>query len=226
DAMTEVMPRFSLIAGGSGVRPPSDARLAYRRQRAIDELRHHADIVLIDCGAGVHPEVLAHTELADRVLVVTTPEPTSVTDAYALIKLLTRAGQDRPTALSLALLINQAIDHREAHDLHQRIASVCRQFLRFELPLAGAVRKDESIPAAVYARAPVVNRSPRSFAAADLRTLASHEASLLISETTKNTKQTPGSTSHSNGLARFVRSCGRKLGPLAFLVEPGHSAGR
>src|SRR5688572_17330968 len=94
--LSEVMVKapggFSLIGSPSG-----QARMAglsdVARQRIVDalaELGERADVILIDTGAGISPNVLAFTRAADKVLIVTTPEPTAITDAYAVVKVLSR----------------------------------------------------------------------------------------------------------------------------------------
>ena len=77
------------------------------RQRivtAMGELEAKADVILIDTGAGISPNVLAFTRAADHVLVITTPEPTAITDAYAVVKVISRDNAER----RVSLLVNQA----------------------------------------------------------------------------------------------------------------------
>src|SRR5215212_3966753 len=83
---------FSLIGGASGLARMADLTDADRQRivAALGELESLADIILIDTGAGISPNVLSFTRAADHVLVVTTPEPTAITDAYAVIKVLHR----------------------------------------------------------------------------------------------------------------------------------------
>src|SRR4051812_36272477 len=86
---------FSLIGGASGLARMADLT-DFDRQRLVDalaELEANADVILIDTGAGISPNVLAFTRAADHVLVVTTPEPTAITDAYAVVKVVTRSWQ-------------------------------------------------------------------------------------------------------------------------------------
>ncbi len=82
-------------------------------------------MILIDTGAGISPNVLSFTRCADQVLVVTTPEPTAITDAYAVIKVISRDAPDRP----LSLLVNQVRRPGEGRLVYERIAKVARQFL-------------------------------------------------------------------------------------------------
>src|SRR2546421_9413185 len=91
------------------------------RQRlvaALAELEHQTDVILIDTGAGISPNVLSFARAADHVLVVTTPDPTAITDAYAVIKVISRDGTDR----RVSLLVNQVRSAEEAKAVYERIA--------------------------------------------------------------------------------------------------------
>jgi len=92
---------FNLVGGASGLARMADLTDADRQRivRALAELESRADIILIDTGAGISPNVLSFTRAADHVLVVTTPEPTAITDAYAVVKVLTRVRDAKPRAV-------------------------------------------------------------------------------------------------------------------------------
>ena len=127
---------FRLIGGASGLARMADLA-EVDRQRLIDslcELEQTADIILIDTGAGISPNVLSFTRAADDVLVVTTPEPTAITDAYAVVK-VDQQGQRAPPRISL--LVNQARSAAEAQIVYDRIAAVAKQFLNVRLFDAG-----------------------------------------------------------------------------------------
>src|SRR5205814_3254105 len=129
---------FSLIGGASGLARMADLS-DDDRQRLVDamgDLETLADVILIDTGAGISPNVLSFTRAADHVLVVTTPEPTAITDAYAVVKVLHRdaaATQMAPgpevVERRISLLVNQLRSAAEARLVHERIAKVARQFL-------------------------------------------------------------------------------------------------
>jgi flagellar biosynthesis protein FlhG len=136
--------------------------------QSLGELERQADIILIDTGAGISPNVLAFTRASDQILVVTTPEPTAITDAYAIIKV---ASKDRQTR-RLSLLVNQARSAAEARTVYERIAKVARQFLGVGILDAGYILSDESVPLAVRRRVPFVLGSPRCPAAQCVAQLA------------------------------------------------------
>ena len=148
------------LARGSYLAGREDLAAAVRRAEILDgvtELRESHDFVIIDCGSGVGTDVLEPCRRAGHVLVVTTPEPTAITDAYGLIKLL--AGCGYPGRLSV--LVNMAASRDEARFTYGRLAGVSWQFLHRTVFDAGYVLTDPKVPAAVRARRPVVLAHPR-----------------------------------------------------------------
>jgi flagellar biosynthesis protein FlhG len=151
---------FNLIGGASGLARMADLTDA-DRQRLVDALgalEQEADVILIDTGAGISPNVLSFTRAADHVLVVTTPEPTAITDAYAVVKVLSRDGGER----RISLLVNQVRGASEAKIVHGRIAQVAKQFLGVSVLDAGYMVIDEAVPQAVRRRLPFVLANPNS----------------------------------------------------------------
>jgi flagellar biosynthesis protein FlhG len=173
--LMEVMVRgpggFGLIGGASGLARMADLT-DYDRQRVVDALaglESQTDLILIDTGAGISPNVLSFTRAADHVLVVTTPEPTAITDAYAVIKVVCRDQVAKP----ISLLVNQARTPQEAKVVYERIAAVARQFLRVQVLDAGFIPSDAQVPAAVRKRIPFLLASPDCPAALSLAAVAS-----------------------------------------------------
>ncbi|MGA2500233.1 MAG: MinD/ParA family protein [Tepidisphaeraceae bacterium] len=163
-ALREVMVRapggFRLIGGASGLARMADLS-DYDRQRLVDSLallEQNADIIIIDTGAGISPNVLSFTRSADDVLIVTTPEPTAITDAYAVIKVLSREGREQRR---LSLLVNQIRTSGEARLVYDRIARVARQFLGVSVYDAGYIVHDDCVSQAVRKREPFLLASPR-----------------------------------------------------------------
>ncbi|MDX2018332.1 MAG: P-loop NTPase [Planctomycetota bacterium] len=171
---------FRLVPGSVGV-----ARMADLSDRELDTLlsglaalERDTDLVILDTGAGVNPSVLGFVAAADCTLVVATPEPTSIADAYALIKCRTLTeSAPRPcapgvTAPAMMLVANQVESEDEAIAIHRRVALVAQRFLSLGLPLAGWIAADPRVPESIRAREPLTLRSPKSAAARDIRTLA------------------------------------------------------
>jgi len=159
DVMVDGPGGFKLIGGASGLARMADLS-DFDRQRlvsALAELEAQNDIILIDTGAGISPNVLSFTRCADQVLVVTTPEPTAITDAYAVIKVISRDAPER----SLSLLVNQVRVQGEGQLVYERIAKVAKQFLGVHVMDAGFIPSDPEVPASVRRRTPFLLASPR-----------------------------------------------------------------
>ncbi len=147
-----------LVVGASGLASVADLR-PFERQALIGELgrlESEADVILLDCGAGISQNVLAFTQSADELLVVTTPEPTALTDAYALIKVLSRA----PWTPPMRLIVNQSRSVREGRLVAERISSVAARFLGLSLESAGVVLSDRHVVTAVHQRVPFSVKHP------------------------------------------------------------------
>src|SRR3954453_19118488 len=170
DVMVRAPGGFHLIGGASGLARMADLT-DFDRQRLVDalgELEQQCDIILIDTGAGISPNVLSFTRAADHVLVVTTPEPTAITDAYAVVKVISRDGCER----RLSLLVNQTRSPHEGRVVHERIAKVARQFLGVSVLDAGSVPLDDQVSLAVRRRTPFMIGAPRCAASNSIGQLA------------------------------------------------------
>ena len=177
DVMVDAPGGFKLIGGASGLAKMADLSDGDRQRliRAMAELETQADVIIVDTGAGISPSVLSFTRAADHVLVVTTPEPTAITDAYAAIKVLVRSpGEEKDPAASdrrVSLLVNQAMSPQEASQVYERVAKVARQFLGLVVFDAGHLPRDDAVLAAVRSRSPFILSAPRSPAAHCIRQL-------------------------------------------------------
>ena len=164
-----------LIAGASGLSSAADLG-PHERRRLIDELgalEADCDILILDCGAGIAQNVLAFARAADELLLVTTPEPTALTDAYALVKVLSRSDHRPP----IALVVNQASTLREGQVVADRVASVAARFLGVGLATYGHILRDEHVGQAVRQRLPFVTQFPKCPAATCIAALAQRVAS-------------------------------------------------
>ncbi len=154
---------FSLIPGASGLAKMADLAESDRTRIVADleSIADNTDLLIIDTGAGIGRNVLSFTSSADHVFIVTTPEPTAITDAYAVLKVLVRCG----TAGKISIMVNMAKNRDEAKQVHERIASVARQFLKTDIAFAGYVVTDVAVQQAVRKRAPFVLQYPNCGAA-------------------------------------------------------------
>lgn len=151
---------LKVICGASGLAKLADLS-EFQRQRVLQELNsleHQADIIVIDTGAGISRDVMCFTESADHTIVITTPEPPAITDAYAMIKTLVQSH----SGVNISLLVNMTQSRAEAKKIYQRLSSVSGKFLAAPLHNGGYILKDDHICQAVLQREPVVIAYPRS----------------------------------------------------------------
>ncbi len=134
----------------------------------LASLEANADFLLIDAGSGLSPAITRLASSSDEVVIVTTPEPTSVADAHAAISRLKRL----PTAPLIRAVVNQAASTREGDEVLAHLAAASRQFQGAVVAGLGSVRADPSVPLAVRNRRPVASCYPSSPAARDVRQLA------------------------------------------------------
>lgn len=161
---------FEVVAGRSG----SGSLAGIPSQRivgVVDELLALAadyDLVVLDLGAGIDRSVRMLAGCAGRILVVTTADPTSLTDAYAFIK-VTLAQE--PNA-DIRVVINMAAAASEGRQTYAKLAKVCESFLKVRPPLAGIVRRDGRVQDSIRMQMPLLNRHPECQAAEDIRGIA------------------------------------------------------
>lgn len=161
---------FDIIAGRSGQASLSalpSQRLGMLRDQLI-ELSDTYDAIVIDLGAGVDRTVRMFSACATRTLLVTTDEPTSLTDAYAFIKLGAAAGMSK----NVSIVINQASSTTEGEKTYKTLLKACENFLRLSPPLAGLVRHDAKVKDTIRHQTPLLTRSPNSDAAGDVEKIA------------------------------------------------------
>lgn len=162
--------KFDILAGRSG--STSMASLgAARMQPAAEQLVALAaeyDYVIIDLGAGIEQHVQVMSALASKVLVVLTDEPTSLTDAYAFIKLcITR---ENPPAVQI--VVNQAASQKEGEATYAAINRATENFLKFSPPLLGVIRKDNKVKDSIRAQSSIIDKAPHTTAASDVATIS------------------------------------------------------
>jgi flagellar biosynthesis protein FlhG len=127
---------------------------------AIDGIAEGFDVLIVDTGAGIGSNAVDFASSADEVLLVVTPDPTSLRDAYAMAKVLhRRSGVDR-----IQLVANQVESDSEGAVIHDRINGIIKRFLSLELCYLGCIPSDPGVREGVSAGEPFVIRSPRSLA--------------------------------------------------------------
>lgn len=162
------------VPGASGLAELADLS-EFERERLLAQLQKleiNTDIVVLDCAAGLSKNVLAFGLAADRVLVVTTPEPPALTDAYATIKMLCRAAYGG----GVSLFVNRTECRSDARATYDRLAGVARKFLNYSVAYGGYMVHDTAVELAVQARCPFVMHNPGSNASACMAAVASEMA--------------------------------------------------
>ena len=120
----------------------------------------NADIIIIDTGAGIANNVLQFVAAADEVYVVTTPEPTAITDAYGIIKIITTELVNRE--INIKLLVNRVHSADEGKRISERIITIVGQFLNYKVDYIGFVYDDPVVQASVIRQKPFIIVNPTS----------------------------------------------------------------
>lgn len=127
----------------------------------MDELQERTDVLLIDTGAGIGRNVTAFATMAQDIIVVASPEPTSLTDAYALMKVLsTQYGERR-----FRLLVNMTHFATEGRDVYRKLSLVAERFLHISMDFLGSIPFDARVTEAVCRQRALVELYPQSKAA-------------------------------------------------------------
>ena len=179
---------FRLVPGAGGLARLADIDDQRRDElvRGLAALDEDADVVIVDCGAGVGANVITFTLAADCTLAITTPEPTAMADAYGLLKSVTRASRNHKSAVfntkqnpTIAMVVNQARDRGEAATVLHRMQGVADRFLGIDLIDAGWIPEDPAVPDAVRKRTPFLVCHPKRPAAQRVRIIARDLRNLL-----------------------------------------------
>ncbi len=170
DVMLAVPGGFRLIPGASGLDRAAELSPVERAVlvNQLETLEQLADVVVIDCGAGLSHNVLGFALCADQIVVVTTPEPTAMTDAYVTVKALQRRG----ASARCWLLPNKVAGRDEAQRTFERIESAAKKFLNFSIEFAGYCLQDARVEDAVRRRSPFMTLYPRCPASACIEAVA------------------------------------------------------
>lgn len=161
---------FDIIAGRSGSASLATLPVA-KLQAMADELstlRKNYDIVVIDLGAGIEHHVQYLASLASRCVVVVTEEPTSLTDAYAFIK-VTSALKNAP---EIGIVVNQAATQKEGESTYHALNKACVNFLNLSPQLLGIIRRDNKVKDSIRSQKSLLIKAPHSTAATDAAVLS------------------------------------------------------
>jgi len=177
---------LAYVAGGTGISSvfewsPSD--LAHLIQE-LGSLTNQYDYMIFDMGAGMSESVLKFLKAVDEMIVVTTPEPTSITDAYAAIKLAASYSVSAP----VRLIINKTLSDKEGNETYERFNRAVQQFLNISISLLGIVPNDQAVQKAVNRQMPFLLQNPASKASISLIEMVN----MLIPQDNRITAKTEG----------------------------------
>lgn len=174
DIITEGPEGIGFISGGSGIQELSRLtrdQVIYLVQK-LYELDELADIILVDTGAGIADTVLEFVSASNEVLVVATPEPTSITDAYALLKTLNRKSDFDKENTSIKMVANRIKDAEEGDALHRKLGVVVDKFLGINVEYMGGIMNDANCQKAIMQQEPIMMSFPNSTTAVSVEKIA------------------------------------------------------
>lgn len=171
---------FDVVAGRSGqgalsILPPQQLTAIIRQLYTLAE---KYDIVIVDLGAGIDRTVRFFASAAGTNIVVCTDEPTSLTDAYAFIKLNHASGH----ADNIHVVVNMATTPQDGERTYSTLSKACQTFLKMTPPSLGYVRQDRKVKDSIRAQTPYLTKFPNGEAAMDIEGLAEKVTALVTAE--------------------------------------------
>ncbi len=152
------------ISGGSGITGLSNLNrdeLSYIIEN-LSELDEMADTIIVDTGAGIADAVLEFLVASGEILLVTTPEPTSITDSYSLLKALSRHPRYHTETTQIMVLANKVTGEAQAQALYAKLETVVERYLKVPISYLGMIPQDPQLAKAVMQQTPVSLEMPRA----------------------------------------------------------------
>lgn len=152
------------ISGGSGITGMLNLdkdHLAHIIEN-LSELDEMAETIIVDTGAGISDMVLDFLVASSEILLVTTPEPTSITDSYSLLKALGRHPRFQPEATQVRVLANKVTGEQEARGLYVKLETVVERYLKIPISYLGMIPQDQMLAKAVMQQMPVSLDNPKA----------------------------------------------------------------
>lgn len=180
EIMVEGPGGIKIIPGATGIADLADLG-DFQREKLIDSLSSlddKGDILIIDTGAGLSKNVRNFVEASDEAVVITTPDPASITDAYSMIKVLL----DESPELDIKLVVNMAKTKFEAQEVNDRMILVVKQFLNKYLETLGYIIDDRLVVKAVRVQQPVILAYPSCEASSCIKNIAKKITPVLKDE--------------------------------------------
>ncbi len=161
---------FDFLPAASGVPEliDMDEELRNSMFMRLAPLFRDYDYLFLDLGAGINPTVLSFATMSHVRILVVTPEPTSLTDGYALMKVLSTQHNVR----DFHVIVNMAESRQEEQQTFERLAAACKKFLNLDLNSLGGILTDKMLVEAVRRQKPLMQLAPQSKAAQDIFNIA------------------------------------------------------
>lgn len=150
------------ISGGSGIAGMSNLGRDYLNYiiHNLVQLDSLADIIIVDTGAGISDAVLEFLVASGEIILVTTPEPTSITDSYSLLKALSRHPRYQAESTTIKMIANRVSREEEGQLLYNKLNAVVSRYLKIPFTFLGSVPQDDKLQKAVMQQTPVSIQSP------------------------------------------------------------------
>lgn len=170
DIIVEGPGGIHLIPGGSGLQNLANMEewQFNRLISSLQDLEQYADIILIDTGAGLGKNVINFALAADNIILITNPEPHSITDAYAVLKVL----DEMQTKINPYLVLNRIESFKEYAEVSQKMIQVVNRFLSIKMTALGYILEDPTVPKSNRRMEPFILNSPQCPASRNLKSLA------------------------------------------------------
>lgn len=164
DIITEGPAGVSFISGGSGIAGLTNLGRDYINYliQNLAKLDTLYDVIIIDTGAGISDAVLEFLVASREILLVTTPEPTSITDSYSLLKALNRDGRFNREMTEIKIIANKTENFEEGKQLYTKLSTVVSRYLKLPMKLVGVIPSDQQLVKAVMQQSPVSISAPNS----------------------------------------------------------------
>ncbi len=162
EIITEGPDGVGFISGGSGIAKlvDLDKEQIKRMINKMNELEELADVVIIDTGAGISSSVMEFLTASPETVIVTTPEPTSITDSYALLKALVLNENFNPAYSKIKMISNRVSGEKEGKNIYDKLNVVTQKFLQLDMEYLGIVPYDAQLGKAVMNQKPVTLMYP------------------------------------------------------------------
>ena len=162
------------ISGGSGIAGMSNLSNDYLNYiiQNLSELDSIADIIIVDTGAGISDAVLEFLVASGEILLITTHEPTSITDSYSLLKALARHPRYNPQETTVRMIANRVSKEADGQTLYKKLNSVVQRFLKLPLTYLGCIPYDSQVTDAVMQQMPVSLKNPAARSSQAYETIA------------------------------------------------------